>query len=151
MKRFQFRLKPLKRLKEAKYEEAERKARRQSAILDEEREKLRGLFEAKKGIREKSAQFHRELNFLMLEIARRNEQGINHLITAQELRIEEARKTLVELQKETTEALKEKKIFEKLEEKALEDYKKEYLRDQQKKLDDFLPRNVFEDEEGDTW
>lgn len=143
MKRFKFRLQPLKRLKEAKYEEVERAVARQHGVIEREQEKLAGLFENKKKLRVKSAEFHRELNFVMLEISRRNESAVNQLISTQELRLQEARKTLKSMQEEMAQALKEKKVFEKLEEKAREEYKKEYLADQQKKLDDFYPRNIF--------
>lgn len=143
MKRFKFRLQSLKRLKEAKYEEVERTVARQHGVIEREQEKLAGLFENKKKLRVKSAEFHRELNFVMLEISRRNESAVNQLISTQELRLQEARKTLKSMQEEMAQALKEKKVFEKLEEKAREEYKKEYLADQQKKLDDFYPRNIF--------
>ena len=150
MKRFKFRLEPLKKLKEFKFEEAERAVSRQLAVIEKEQDKLAALFETKKKLRIKSAQFHRELNFTMLEIARRNEAAVNQLISSQELRLQEAGKTLKMLQANMAEALRDKKVFEKLEEKSREEYKKEYLADQQKKLDDFRSRNFLGEGNGEN-
>ena len=143
MKRFKFRLKPVQRLKEALYEEAERKSIAQRMVFEQEQERLRELFLRKRAIRDQAAEFHRKLDFVMLDLVRRNEIGINQLISAQELRIEEARRQLIRLQEETTFALKEKKVFEKLEESARKKYQKEYLLDQQKKLDDFRSLKIL--------
>jgi hypothetical protein len=143
MKRFKFRLKPVQRLKEALYEEAERKSIAQRMVFEQEQERLRELFLRKGVIRGQAAEFHRKLDFVMLDLVRRNEIGINQLITAQELRIEEARRQLIRLQEETTFALKEKRVFEKLEESARKKYQKEYLLDQQNKLDDFRAVNIL--------
>ncbi len=136
MKRFQFRLKPIQRLKVLAYEEAERRVMQQQSTLALERETLSQLHQAKSKVREQFASYHKCLDFSMMEVARGYERGVDRDIRVQDMRVEEAYQELRERQKQSLKTMREKKVYEKLEERERRKYRKERQDYEQKQIDD---------------
>lgn len=136
MKAFQFRLATVKRLRDKEHEEAERKVIEQEHVLQSEQLRLKSLHEDKAGNRQLVFAYMRDMDLFMAELARKFEVGIDLAISAQQLKVQEAYQELQKRKQQLNDALREKKIFEKLEEKAHKAYKKERLKHEQKFLDE---------------
>ena len=136
MKKFQFKLRAVKRLKELKLEEKERELVTAKSILESERRQLRTLFEEKAQIRANRNRYQVELNFMMVEFSRKYEESLAYKISSQELRVAEAHRDFKESQEQHLVLLNEKRIMDRLEEVEFKKFKIERGRFEQKQTDD---------------
>jgi flagellar export protein FliJ len=136
VKKFNFRLRPIQRLKILAYEMAERRVMEQQNTLTLEKETLSRLHQAKSRVREQFASYHRILDFSMMEVARGYERGIDRDIRVQDMRVQEAYQELQERQRQSILAMREKKVYEKLEERERRKFRKERQDFEQKQIDD---------------
>jgi flagellar export protein FliJ len=148
MKRFEFRLASVQKLREQEYDKAEQAVLEQQATLARERDGLRIVHEEKRRIRQERVEYARALDLLMVEWSRAYELGVDQRISLQEIRVQEASKELQKRKKLLQEALKQKKIFEKLEQKAKEKYMQERQKFEQKFFDDIASLKMQQSEKG---
>lgn len=136
MKAFEFKLGVVKRLKELKLDEIERKISALVNILDNEQKKLRLLFEEKAQIRAHRNKYQLDLNFVMVEFSRKYEENLAYKISSQELRVAEAHTNLKQAKQTRMEALNEKRVMDRLEEIEYKKFKLKRARFEQNQLDD---------------
>lgn len=136
MKKFEFKLRAVQRLRELKLEEKERELIHARNILESEQRQLRTLFEEKAQIRTNRNRYQAELNFMMVEFSRKYEESLAYKISSQELRVAEAHRELKESQEQHLVLLNEKRIIDRLEELELKKFKIERGRFEQKQTDD---------------
>ena len=136
MKAFEFKLRAVKRLKELKLDEIERKISALANILEKEQKQLRLLFEEKVQIRANRNKYQLDLNFVMVEFSRKYEENLAYRISSQELRVAEAHTNLKKTKQDRMEALNEKRIMDRLEELEYKKFKLKRARFEQNQLDD---------------
>ena len=136
MKKFEFKLRAVQRLRELKLDEKERELIHARNILESEQRQLRTLFEEKAQIRTNRNRYQAELNFMMVEFSRKYEESLAYKISSQELRVAEAHRELKESQEQHLVLLNEKRIIDRLEELELKKFKIERGRFEQKQTDD---------------
>lgn len=137
MKRFQFRLESLRRLRAAREEERKRAFAEAAKVYRKELERL-GELEARE------ARAREELSARMASGCTREEllvlrdflEGISISIRSQRSRVEEARQRMEEERRLLVEASRERKVVDKLHERALERYRYEAAREEQGILDE---------------
>jgi len=144
MKKFEFRLKTVQRLKEQKVEEIVRKVQLQESQLRKEQSYLKDLHQNKTDLRVERLEYQRRLQWKMVEHSMAFEVGLDNRIAAQEVVIQDCYTRLKELREEQVEALKEQRVYDKLEEKARKEYKKERNHFEQKFLDDLTSMRTGE-------
>ena len=136
MKAFEFKLRAVKRLKELKLDEIERKISTLANILEKEQRQLRLLYEEKVQIRANRNKYQLDLNFVMVEFSRKYEENLAYRISSQELRVAEAHTNLKKAKQDRMEALNEKRIMDRLEELEYKKFKLKRARFEQNQLDD---------------
>jgi flagellar FliJ protein len=136
VKKFEFRLATVKKLRDREYDDAETAVIAQQQVLKDEQMKLKTLHEKKQDVRNQRAHYLSQLDYYMAEWASEYEVGVDYAISAQQVRVGEAHRELQNRKNRMMEALKQKKIFEKLEDKARKEYKKEREKFEQKFFDD---------------
>lgn len=137
MRRFQFRLESLRRLRAAREEERKRAFAEASKAYRKELEKLEELLARERSARE-------EMASRMASGCRREElmgmreflECLSLSIRSQRERVREARERLEEERRLLVEASRERKVVDKLHERALERYRYEAARQEQGFLDE---------------
>jgi flagellar export protein FliJ len=136
VKKFEFRLTVVKKLKERKVDEKKEFLAERHMIFEQEQYNLKTLHDEKRSVREYIAKFKTELDFHRAEHAKAYEDGVDYKIVSQELKLQDAYGAVKHAEKLLAEAVKEVKVYEKLEEKAMREYKKERLQFEQEQIDD---------------
>lgn len=136
MKKFEFRLAVVKKLKERKVDDQKEFLAQSQKTFEQEQESLRVLHAEKKSVREYIAKFKSELDFHRAEHAKAYEDGVDYKIVSQELKLQDAYGAVKYAERLLADAVKDVKIYEKLEEKALNEYRKERLKFEQDQIDD---------------
>lgn len=143
MKKFDFRLEKIRRYKEQLEQDKKMKlAAEQNRWLAEKNileqiEERRNRYFLNYGTRKPG-----KLNIVQLMIAKRYLDKLAKDIAIQTKKVAAARKDMDKAQHELVEASKEKKKYEKLREKHLLLYKKDFAREEHKELDEFGSRSM---------
>ncbi|MBW7874469.1 MAG: flagellar FliJ family protein [Candidatus Cloacimonetes bacterium] len=136
MQKFSFRLQSVLNLKEHKLKEAEKLVYEQEQALHKAQKVLKDLQDEKHRILLRRMDFTRQMNFVMMDLSRNFEIGIDFKITTQELKLQDIYKELKRRRGLYQTARKEHKTYLKLLETAQGEYDKERLQHEQKFLDD---------------
>ena len=111
----------------------------QMAALQKEQERLEQLVEKKNDLQE---QLHRQINgVLELLRIRQLEDGVENIkynINLQKVKVLNQRKKVERAQEKLNEAMKERKTYEKLKEKAFGEFKKEINAEEQKEINELV-------------
>lgn len=139
MKKFKFKLETVLRLRQKVLEDRMLELARITGVLNDAREKLNSLSESQNKINDSLIQMYSKNEILDLkdvEIKKNYLFKLAQNMKQQEYLIIQIKQAVTEKQNEVREALKDKNIIEKLKEKQLERYKKEFDRKETAELDD---------------
>lgn len=136
MKRFEFRLESVLSLCRYELDRAEARLVEQEDLLRREQLVLRDIQAEKRRLRTQRRDFQKILDFTMMEIVSRCEEGVDFRMTTQELKLVDIHKELTRRRRELKDARKKHRMYEKLKEKALEEYKRERQHHEQAFLDE---------------
>jgi flagellar export protein FliJ len=136
MQKFSFRLQSVLNLKEHRLKEVEKLVYEQEQLLHRAQKVLKDLQDEKQRIRIRTMEFTRQMNFVMMDLSRGFEVGIDFKITTQELKLQDIYKELLRRRGLYQTARMEHKTYLRLLESAQGQYDKERLQHEQKFLDD---------------
>ncbi len=136
MKRFEFRLESVLNLSRYELDRAEAGLVEQEELLRREQLVLRDIQAEKRRLRIQRRDFQKVLDFTMMEIVSRCEEGVDFRITTQELKLVDIHKELTRRRRELKDARQKHRMYEKLKEKALEEHKRERQHYEQAFLDE---------------
>lgn len=139
MARFRFSLEHILNMKEKLEEQAKNEYAQANARLLTEQEQLE-LLQQRRDIAEKDLRTVLTENLAVLEIRRKEDalEQIKMYVMQQLLTVKRYEKEVEVAREKLTEAMKERKTFEKLKEKALESFLKEEQRTEQKEVDELM-------------
>lgn len=135
-RRFVFRLQSVLNLKEHQLKLAEQAVIEQERELQLQQSHLRELQEQKAHNRAKLFEFQKRMDFVMMDLAKGFEKGMDVKIAAQEEKLVEVFRELTKRREQLREVKTEHRTFEKLRENAAVQHQLDVLAHEQKQLDE---------------